>query len=366
MFYEELSKRVRRADGLDEVRMAALDDARWLVDILGEWEAADERADRIGDRTEYQEESHRFRDAVDARLKDPDPSLRAMAMCMAFWDRTWLCLDHAFGRLIRRRLRWTAEQSAVLWRLAADPDQGPFQKELLVELGLSSLKGLGEDDIRELAPLLRTAAERLGPAKRPRPAKLSRRVTSYLTLLDGPPSAVPDSVLVPDDAWAAGLREWIGEKPAPELVDLVLHLATLSGPPSQKWRETCVELAKGQGEFGRFALRRLAECEPTEMRRHGQQVSALLDRANLGPACGVVWMMALTEGTRVADVLKEIFTRTSYDTVIYLENVPEPQVATAVVQALGAVPGGAASGTLREMLAISHDSRVRRQIEKVL
>jgi hypothetical protein len=213
---------------------------------------------------------------------------------MAFWDRTWLCLDHAFGRLIRRRLRWTAEQAAVLWRPAADRDQGVFQKELLVELALSSLKGLAEDDIRELAPLLRTAAERLGPAKRPRPARLLQRVTSYLTPLDGPPAAVPDSVLVPDDAWAAGLREWMGDKPAPELVELVPHLATLTAPPSQKWRKTCVELAKGQEEFGKFALRTLAECEPTVMRRPGQQVSALLDRANLGPGCGVVRMMALS------------------------------------------------------------------------
>jgi hypothetical protein len=100
------------------------------------------------------------------------------------------------------------------------------------------------------------------------------------------------------------------------------------------------------------------------MRRHGRQQHVLLDdRGNDDLARGVVWMAALTEGTAVVPELEALVLRTSYDTFAYF---PEPKVATAAVNALGAIPGPAAPAALQRLLAKIHHAGDRKQIEAAL
>ncbi|MGV9384102.1 hypothetical protein ACWDRB_50385 [Nonomuraea sp. NPDC003707] len=371
---DELKQILRRDDGLDHVRTSAVDLARWLVDHLGDERATTAHALRTQHKDDWDEcwaTRARIKEDVARRLeKADDAALCAAALCVVLWpEDPYADFDDILKRATRRRLGWTAEQASVLWRLAAADQKRGFRWVTCVKLALASLKGLGEPELRELAPLLRAVEETLPSAWGIRGAdraRLPQAMRSYLALADGPPTALPDSVLVPRDRWAEGLREWLGVEPMPHLVQLIIHLATLaSGLPTAAWRRTCMDLALGEGtrEFGRRALAGLLECGPTTMRRHGKQQQVLLDERNDDLARGVVWMAALTEGPAAVTALEAVVLRTSYDTFAYF---PEPKVATAAVRALGTIPGPQAPAALRRLLTRIHHTGDRKQIEAAL
>lgn len=369
MVHQETQQQAGIDDGLDHVRLAAMEQGRWALDLLDDWNATfgpDYESDRSDGSGTAMAERHRLAEEFFRRVREGDDAdVRAGVLCLLLSEvepSGWV------ERCAKRRLAWQVEQATVLWRLVMTQPTIWWTK--WVELALTTLPGLDTRGLAGLAPLLRDVDERLSAKHVSRydgVAKLIQELRSHLSRVDGPSPTLPQSVLPPRDQWAIEVRSWCEAEASPDIVALVVHLATLTTTrPSRTWRRTCADLAatnQDVREFPRRALNALLACEPTVMRHAGRNREALLDEVrNVDVARGTVWAAAVLEGDAVAHDLENVFLRTALDTSAR----PEPRVATAVVHALGSIEGTEAKEVLRRLRPKVFETAVLKQIDAAL
>ncbi|MGP4050002.1 DUF4132 domain-containing protein [Streptomyces sp. 2A115] len=325
MLYDALVAESRRNDSLDDVRLAALDRVRWLVDLL-------ERQ-----RTEFRQsmgpEHRRFEAAgaatqaeIDGRLAScADEEGRAAVLCLvlaACFDDTSLWQYEAeIGPLISRVRGWTPDEAAVLLLRTTEYDMGFWFADSL-GLVLNVADQLDADGRRAVVPWLRHAhTELMDTTVEARlRASLAQRLRTLLASVDE--AHIPEDLIPADAPWASSLSDRAKTSPTPELAGFVRHLASLSGPrPAQRWRRTCLELADAAAARDLVAdvLRALAEDDPLCSRRSGAHTGWIGDsfhyhyvvHQNDGDlARGVVWAAALTGGPAAVPHLGALALRT--------------------------------------------------------
>ncbi|MFJ9358625.1 DUF4132 domain-containing protein [Streptomyces mirabilis] len=314
MLHDALVAGSRRNDSLDDVRTAALDRVRWLVDLLKR------------QRTEFRQfmghEHRRSRAAgaatqaeIDGRLAAcADEEGRAAVLCLmlaACSDDTSLWqYDAEIGPLISRVRGWTPDEIAVMLLRATEYDMG-FWFANSLGLVLNAADQLDADGRRAVMPWLRHAhTELMDTTVEARlRASLAQRLRALLASVDE--AHIPEGLIPADAPWASPLSDRAKTSPTPELAGFVRHLASLSGPrPTQRWRRTCLELADAASARDLVAevLRALAEDDPLCSRGRGAHTDWLhgdhhyhyVVHQNDGDlARGVVWAGALTGGPAV-------------------------------------------------------------------
>ncbi|GAA2443688.1 hypothetical protein GCM10010191_70340 [Actinomadura vinacea] len=357
MLYDSVADKVGAID--DSVWSDALANGRWVLDLVDDYEAV---VGGSSDMSVRFEELRRLSAELDRRLAEEDASVRAAALCLALSGEDpgieWV------QRFTRLRLSWTPDQLDALWRFLETHDGVSWARWVQV-----ALNGLPTTDIGRPAPSLRAVDTRLSQRSISRwdgTAALIRELRSHLKSVDGPATTLPISVLPPRDRWAIELRDWFEENPAPEAIELAVHLATIGkNRPTRAWQRMCVDLgtAEEAREFLRTALRILLTCEPTRMRRHGMQQEVLLDHVrNVEVARGVVWATALLEGKAAVPALEAVYLHTAFG----LAHHPEAPVATAVVHALGIIDDPSAEAALERLRSRAFDHVARKQIDTAL
>ncbi|MER5822965.1 hypothetical protein ABT086_12020, partial [Streptomyces mirabilis] len=275
MLHDALVAGSRRNDSLDDVRTAALDRVRWLVDLLKR------------QRTEFRQfmghEHRRSRAAgaatqaeIDGRLAAcADEEGRAAVLCLmlaACSDDTSLWqYDAEIGPLISRVRGWTPDEIAVMLLRATEYDMG-FWFANSLGLVLNAADQLDADGRRAVMPWLRHAhTELMDTTVEARlRASLAQRLRALLASVDE--AHIPEGLIPADAPWASPLSDRAKTSPTPELAGFVRHLASLSGPrPTQRWRRTCLELADAASARDLVAdvLRALAEDDPLCSRGRG-------------------------------------------------------------------------------------------------
>jgi hypothetical protein len=265
---------------------------------------------------------------------------------------------------------WTVDELRVMlgellrWELVAQ--MVPF-----VEVSLAAAEGLGEADQRALAPLLHRVAAGVGDGEMgiDTRRRLLARITAMLCVLD--PVRLPPGLLLPRDNWARPLLDLIGERPGPDVVRLITHLAALTGPrPSKKWRSQCLELLRSEtaATIVRAGLCELARCPPTVVHATvavpgGASYQCVVCEQNGGLARGFVWAAALLGGQGVVADLTEVALRTG-GARRGLE--PELKIAGAAINALGERAEPAALEALWRLHGSIRNRTLRKQLDTAL
>ncbi|MFF3142421.1 hypothetical protein ACFVRU_12010 [Streptomyces sp. NPDC057927] len=314
MLYDALVAGSRRNDSLDDVRTAALDRVRWLVDLL--------KRQRTEFRQSMGHEHRRSRAAgaatqaeIDGRLAAcADEEGRAAVLCLmlaaCFDDTSLWQYDAEIGPLISRVRGWTPDEIAVMLLRATEYDMG-FWFANSLGLVLNAADQLDADGRRAVMPWLRHAhTELMDTTVEARlRASLAQRLRALLASVDE--AHIPEGLIPADAPWASPLSDRAKTSSTPELAGFVRHLASLSGPrPTQRWRRTCLELADAASARDLVAdvLRALAEDDPLCSRGRGAHTDWLhgdhhyhyVVHQNDGDlARGVVWAGALTGGPAV-------------------------------------------------------------------
>ncbi|MFF4575055.1 DUF4132 domain-containing protein [Streptomyces sp. NPDC001410] len=316
MLYDTLVAESRRNDSLDDVRCAALDRVRWLVDLLErqrtdpQWDASAALRGGPGEFERIQAIRAATQAEIEGRLADcSEEEGRAAALCLMlasrFDDMGLWRYDSEIGTVISRVHGWTPDEVAVLLVRVSEFDMG-FWSAGSLGVALIAAERLGADGCRAIAPWLRHAHGKLmsGDAPAHLRGPVVKRLRALLASVDE--AHIPEGLIPPYAPWAAPLRDRATTSPTAELADFVRHLAGLSGPrPAQKWRRTCLELADAASARDLVAdvLRALAEDDPLCTRRSGAHTGWLDDgyhyhylvQQNDGDlARGVVWAAVLT------------------------------------------------------------------------
>ncbi|MGW5660444.1 DUF4132 domain-containing protein [Streptomyces sp. NPDC003758] len=318
MLYDTLVAESRRNDSLDDVRSAALDRVRWLVDLLERqrteprWDASAALRGSEGEFARIQAIRAATQSEIDGRLATcSDEEGRAAALCLMlasrFDDTGFWRYDVEIGTVVSRVRGWTPEEVAVMLLRVTEFDMG-FWSAGSLGMALDAAERLGVDGCRTVAPWLRHAHAKLmsGDAPAHMRGPLVKRLRALLASVDE--AHIPEGLIPAYAPWAAPLRDRANTLPTPELADFVRHLAGLSGPrPSQRWRRTCLELADAASARDLMAdvLRALAEDDPLCSRGNGAHAGGLYDgyhyhyvvqQKDGDLARGVVWAAALTGG----------------------------------------------------------------------
>ncbi|WP_301177327.1 DUF4132 domain-containing protein [Actinomadura geliboluensis] len=375
MLHDSLVAESRTGDGLDGVRLAALADARWALDLLAPMafpELLDPRltSGRLGEREcaallDKRREQQRaaIRTEFGKRLpSSSDAGLRAFVVAFLLASRThdWLLWQYASD--LRRSSSgaggWSRDEAAVLLECAAGIADGNRIPEAL-NAALTATESLAAEPLRDLEPRLRNLSAVLARLDLPggfRPS-LVGRLWGLLETLDE--TLVPDGLLPVRDSWAARLRDLAQAEPTVEAARFVRHLAALSAPrPSQKWRRECVSLADAASARAAIAdaLRGLAEDE--EPGYYG-----LVHQNHGDLARGVVWAAALTAGPATASHLEALALRTGRDG----SGLPEDlKLAGASINALAALDDPAALESLWRLRAKTRHRALRKQLDTAL
>ncbi|NVI89918.1 DUF4132 domain-containing protein [Actinomadura sp. BRA 177] len=372
MLYDSLVAESHQDDGLDGVRLAALAEARWALDLLApevfpelldprlvpanareSWyfalvhERREER--RAGTRAEF---GRRLTACTDAEGRAFLISV-LLAACGNDW-LLWLYPSDLRG-VSARAGGWSRDEAAVLLRCAAEINDAGRLPEAL-NVALPAVEGLDPGDLREVEPWLRQASAHFARLDVPigyRPS-LAKRLWALLETLDE--THVPDGLLPLYDAWAAPLRDLA---PTVEAARFVRHLASLTAPrPSQKWRRTCISLADAAEARAELAecLRGLAEDEPPG--HYG-----LVHQNHGDLARGVVWAATLTGGPEAAGHLATLALRLGTSG----SRLPEDlKLAGAAINALAAVEDAGALESLWRLRAKIKDRALRKQVDAAL
>ncbi|MFF9485571.1 DUF4132 domain-containing protein [Streptomyces sp. NPDC014676] len=378
MLYDALVAESRRNDSLDDVRSAALDRVRWLVDLL-------ERQ-----RTEFRQsmghEHRRFRVVgaatqaeIDGRLAAcADEEGRAAVLCLMLAaridDASLWQYDAEIGSLIARVRGWTPDEVAVMLLRATEYGMGWWFADSLGS-ALDAADRLDADGRRAVVPWLRHAHQELmdttvGASTR---ASLARRLRALLASVDQ--AYIPEGLIPADAPWAAPLSDRAKTAPTPELASFVRHLAGLSGPrPTRKWRLTCLGLAEAASARDLVAdvLRALAEDDPLCSGGNGAHTGWVHDdhhyhylvHQNDGDlARGVVWAAALTGGPAVVRHLGALALRTGG---LGTGVVTDLKLAGAAINALAEHGGPASLEALSRLRSRTGHRALRKQLDTAL
>ncbi|MFB4309082.1 DUF4132 domain-containing protein [Actinomadura sp. GTD37] len=390
MLYDTLAAEARAGDGLDDVRLAALAEARWALDLVAplvfpellDPRLAPGRANEpwhsgLLDRRREKRRTV-VRTEFEKRLPScPDAEGRAFLVAMLLAARThdWLLWQYAshLRRASARAGGWSRGEAAVLLDCAASVSDGGRLPEALA-VALSAAESLDEEGLRELEPRLRRTAAvfaRLDVPAGYRPS-LAKRLWALLETLDE--AYVPDGLLPVHDTWAAPLRGLTRTAPTVAVARFVRHLAGLSAPrPSQKWRRACVSLAGAAGvrDEGAQCLRGLAEDEPAGHRgpvhhgfvHHGLVHHGLVHQDHADLARGVVWAATLAGGPGTAARLETLALRAGTSGARLPEDL---KLAGAAINALAAAEDAGALESLWRLRAKIKDRALRKQLGTAL
>ncbi|WP_431965706.1 DUF4132 domain-containing protein [Actinacidiphila sp. bgisy160] len=366
MLYDTVVAEARRNDAFDDVRSAALDRARWLVDLLDRGRAEFRLA--FGPR---KEEYRRFEELHAATRTEIDEGLatrageeaRAAALSLLLvahpdGSGVWHYRDRA-ASLISRQSGWTPDEVAVMLLRIVEYDTGHWLAEALTAV-LNAVDRLDVDGRRAVNPLIRHAYSRLMAADVAADVRgpLGRRLRALLAKDD--PASMPDELVPADAPWATALRERAGSAPTPELAGLVRHLASLSGPrPSQRWRRDCLALSDAASARGTTAemLRALAEDAPMCSRSNGSPTSwhdgdfhlhYVVGQKDGDLARGAVWAAALTAGPDTVGHLTALALRAGGPGSDVIEDL---KLAGAAINALAEIDDPAALEALWRLRA---------------
>ncbi|QKG20644.1 DUF4132 domain-containing protein [Actinomadura verrucosospora] len=359
MLYDTLAAEARRNDGLDGVRLAALDRARWLIDLF----------------------LHRQPSETEIRLElegrgDPDARAAAIVLMLSgvveggFWTYRF-----AVSALVARTGGWTPGEAAVMLCRACDFADAGHEFADMLGIALGAAERLDADGCREAAPWLRHASERLARADLAADDRrsIAQRLWGLIEKVDE--AHVPEGLLPVYDVWAAPLRDRTREAASTELARFLRHLAALSAPrPSGKWRRTCVSLADEAGAREAVAgcLRLLAEGDPLCSREAGGHAAwmpgeyhyhYLVHQSHSDLARGVVWAATLTGGAETAPLLVALALRAAASRS---DVVPDLKLAGAAINALAAVDDPSALAELGRLQAKIKDRALRKQIGTAL
>ncbi|MCN9239618.1 DUF4132 domain-containing protein [Streptomyces sp. RY43-2] len=377
MLYDALVADSRRNDSLDDVRCAALDRARWLVDLLERqrmvpsWDAA---AALRGPGEYLRIEAIRAATwaEIDGRLAAcSEEESRAAALCLTLASR----FDESTKAVISRVHTWTPDEVAVmLLRVTELDSEMDFWSADSLGLALTAAERLDVDGCRAVALLLRRAHAKLMshdvPAYQRGP--VAKRLRALLASVDE--AYLPEG-LIPPAPWAAPLRDRASTSPTPELADLVRHLAGLSAPrPSRRWRQTCRTLvdAASARESVAEILRALAEDDPLCSQESGPSVAwgsdeyhyhYLVHQNDGDLARGAVWAGTLVGGPTAVQHLGALALRTSGPGADVVEDL---KLAGAAINALAETDDPAALETLWRLQARIRHRALRKQLDTAL
>ncbi|MEU7859192.1 DUF4132 domain-containing protein [Nonomuraea sp. NPDC049141] len=319
---------------VDETVTAAFASASWVMetvererDLQGRSHAALRQDDRDERRAmKLRHEAEQVRRELGRRLRRAEGAeRRAAAICLA---RPELA-DHPreLEWALSDSSGWTATDVAALISVldCREPyDWDDTWVSRVVDLALE-FDITGRHPLREpLTRLIEGMADSCLPADDRR--RLQRRIA--LALRDDP-AALPLSALVRADAWASSVREYLGDAPAPHLVELVEHLCELRTPrPGQKWRARCLTLLEPAGarELVRFALAAFV-CEPS-FGRYRRVVSD----SNTEVARGAIWAATLARVDGLVAGLTWLADQLGGDRTGFVQDLA---VAGAAINALG-------------------------------
>ncbi|MBA9005817.1 DUF4132 domain-containing protein [Thermomonospora cellulosilytica] len=381
MLYERLTAKARAGDGLDAVRTDAIEKVRWLVDLLDRQRENWTEQLACRDRERHERLSTEM-DLIGTKIREGLGSCghderRAAAVVLTlaaeFTDTLW-DYDEELALVVPGTRGWSApEASALLAHVEACHMAFWFARSL--GFALTAAEALDVDDQRTVAPLLQRIHRRLIDEEgvgAGHYSALARRIWRLLKNVDGtrfPAGTIPDH-----DPWAEPLREHANASPTPELVDLVLHLAALSGPrPSERWRRRCLELldATGAVDLPSRCLRGLAEGEALCSREHGPLPSWPFDHhhhylvrpTHVDLARGLVWSAALVDGAATVHDLVALALRTGGPDGDVVEQL---KLAGAAVNALGGIDGPSTLEALWRLQRTIRHRGLRKQLDTAL
>ncbi|MFF0083434.1 DUF4132 domain-containing protein [Streptomyces canus] len=378
MLYDALVAESCRNDSLDDVRSAALDRVRWLVDLLE------------GQRTEFRRftghEHRRSRAAgaatqagIDARLAAcADEEGRAAVLCLMmatrFDNTNWWQYDAEIEPLISRVRGWTPDEVAVMLLRATEYAMG-YRFAHALELVLNAADQLDADGRRAVTPWLRhTHTELMGTTVEARlRTSLVQRLRALLASVDE--AHIPEGIIPADAPWAAPLRDRAKASPTPELANFVRHLVSLSGPrPTQRWRKTCLKLADAASARDVVAdvLRSLAGDEVLCSAGSGAHTGWIhgdhhyhyvVHQHDGDLARGVVWAAALTGGPAAVRHLGALALRTGGQGTGVIEDL---KLAGAAVNALAETDDPASLEALWRLRSRITHRALRKQLDTAL
>ncbi|MEU1621732.1 DUF4132 domain-containing protein [Streptomyces sp. NPDC005722] len=381
MLYDTVLAEARRNDAFDDVRAAALDRARWLVDLLDRGRAEFRLAfgTRTGEYRRLGELHAATRTEIDQGLAARgDDETRAAALTLLLVARpdgtgVWHYREQV-ASLVSRRRGWTPDEVAVMLLRVAEYRTGHWLAEALGAV-LDAVDRLDADGRAAVTPHLRRAYRELMAADVGADVRgpLGRRLRALLA--DDDAALMPDELIPAHAPWATALRERADTAPTPGLAGLVRHPVSLSGPrPSQRWRRTCRELSDAAAARDTTAemLRSLAEDDPQCSRTHGSPNPWLGDTLHLhylvaqndgDLARGVVWAASLTAGPATVGRLVTVALRTGGPGSDVIEDV---KLAGAAINALADVDDPAALEGLWRLRAKLRHRALLKQLDTAL
>ncbi|MEU4223278.1 DUF4132 domain-containing protein [Nonomuraea sp. NPDC026600] len=315
---------------VDETVTAAFASASWVMETIDrerESHSSLKQDDRDEQRAmKLRREAEQVRRELVRRLRRVEGAeRRAVAICLArpelddYSRELELALSGSSG--------WTATDVAALLSVVHRREPYAWDSTWVFQVVDLAL----EFDITERHPL-REPLTRLieGMADSSLPADDRRRLQRRIALaLRDDPAALPLSALVRADAWASSVRDYLGDTPAPHLVELVDHLCELRTPrPGQKWRARCLTLLEPAGarELVRFALAAFV-CEPS-FDRYRRVVSD----SNTEVARGAIWAATLARVDGLVAGLTWLAGQLGGDRTGFVQDLA---VAGAAINALG-------------------------------
>ena len=322
-----------------------------------------------------------------------DAERRAMARwVMAFGRRLWVedssltrsQYDSLGGSLARRRLNWTAEETAELLRAArhghciAHPESEPMDglQENELRFALPAAEQLSTADLRALLPELRTIVDdldagRLGISAYRQAKTAPRRFHALL----GRAGQLPAHSLPPDffgesDGFAARARTELADVVAdPAAVALLRHCTTVTAVrASATWQRVCRELASGYQQATDTLDRILRLVVATEVvRSDGHSFPhVFLTPDNAAFVRGAVWAYTTLAGDDASALLGEVAVHCGRKNLSLPGGMVDGPVANSAVAALGSLDGAAALDRLRHIREIAEHRTFQKSVAAAL
>jgi hypothetical protein len=386
---------------VDDVVQAAMDRSRWIEELLSraqqQFESSEQATASLrqyvldgmnaagpGGTVTFEQRDDLFSDQqrqrylsaretwtammrqIHHRLRSgPDEERRAAAIFLLATDHWWWDAGWSYGTAAASAGGWTAAELKAAMRLLLTAERLRYEDIEVLGTWATAAERLAEPDRRQLVPEWHAAAAKISeslPGIRVR-NRVLRQITRMLRELD--PATIPGGLLAPGDNWAPLLLEMAGRGDPGELVELVTHLSSLSGPrPAQKWRSECLRLLRSAParEFVRAGLRGLAECEPVTVtdRIFGQQYRTVVCEQNALLARGVVRAAALLAEEDAVAGLAAVALRTGETR---RDLARELKVAGAAINALGESTDPAALQALWLLRDRIRDRSLRKQLD---
>lgn len=381
MLYERLAAKSRRGDGLDEVRLGAVEKVRWLVDLLDRQRRNWTAGLNCRDMERYEEISAaarpigtEIRERLGACREDERRAAAVTLMLAADFTDTLWHYDKELALVVPGTPGWAPHEVAVLLLQAGERDMEFWFAESM-GFALTAAEMLDADGCRAIEAWLHHAHRQLvtddgsGAGHR---SILAKRIRRLLAKVDA--ARIPAGVVPEHDPWAGPLRERANESPTPELAELVVHLAAPSGPrPTRKWRRRCLDLVDTAQATDLTArcLHGLAEGDALCSRTQGGpqwwpenfHYHYLVQPVHADLARGLVWAAALVGGAEAVPDLVALTLRTGGPDS---DEVEQLKLAGAAINALGDIDDVSALEALWRLQRTIRQRALRKQLDAAL